>query len=168
VIHLVKEIQITKGKIVLVDDEDFEYLSSIPWYFNGRGYAVNKSRFFNEDGSRKQMLMHRLLLNAPEDMKVDHINNNTLDNRKSNLRLASSADNSRNMRKPNTNTSGYKGVSKTRSGNWHSSISYYDKTIHLGTFDNKHDAARMYNFWAVDLYGEFAQLNTINEMGAIK
>jgi len=74
---------------------------------------------------------------------VDHINGNSLDNRRSNLRLASKAVNSRNTRLPSTNTSGYKGVSFYRkTGKWRAYIKHNDKTYWLGMFVDKEDANR--------------------------
>lgn len=103
-------------------------------------------------------------MNAGEGEIVDHINGNVLDNRKSNLRITSPSGNSRNRKTPIINKVGYKGVSKVKGyEKYKAYVQVGTGQAHLGYFDNPHDAARMYNFWASDIFGEFARLNTINE-----
>ena len=80
--------------------------------------------------------MHRVIINAPKDMQVDHINGNRLDNRRCNLRLATDGQNMGNSKIPRHNTSGFKGVSwDKRREQWEAYISKKDKKIHLGRFD---------------------------------
>jgi len=102
--------------------------------------------------------MHRLILNAPPDLKVDHINGNGLDNRKENLRLATTPQNVRNARLSLRNSSGFKGVKRKRQ-KWQASIVFNGKTIRLGVFDAREDAARAYDIAALLLHGEFARVN---------
>jgi hypothetical protein len=157
-----KEIPLTKGKIAIVDDEDFEMLSRFKWCCSNRGYAIRKS---NEDGKPKTMLMHRFILGASKGVFVDHIDGNPLNNQRGNLRLVSNRQNCLNQKIGVRNKSGYKGVWWNKeSGKWATGVRGENKEKYfLGYFENKHDAARMYNFWAVDLYGEYARLNVINE-----
>src|SRR5690606_41262750 len=104
-------------------------------------------------------LMHRLINNTPDNMHTDHINNVRLDNRKSNLRSCTLAQNNRNTRPKHNSSSRFKGVTlvgdkalyQIRKG----SINY------RGVFDNEVDAAISYNDKAKELFGEFAFLNTI-------
>jgi hypothetical protein len=108
-----------------------------------------------------------MIMNAAEGELVDHINGNVQDNRKSNLRITSHKGNSRNRKTPSINKVGYKGVRKTRGyDRFQAYIQVNGIQEHLGYFGNPHDAARMYNFWANDLFGEFARLNVINETEA--
>ena len=100
-----RKIPLSQGKFALLDSEDFNYINQWNWYYD-KGYARTHSKIDN-----KQLLyMHRLILNFPEDKDIDHINHNTLDNRKSNLRIVTSSQNSMNQRIRKDNTSGYKGV----------------------------------------------------------
>lgn len=82
------------GNFAIVDDEDYEYISSFgKWYENDGGYAIKKTRI---NGANVTIRMHRLLAQAPKGLVVDHINGNRLDNRKSNLRCVSQQINSWN------------------------------------------------------------------------
>lgn len=113
---MTKEIILTRGKTALVDDSDYPYLSQFKWHCTHYGYAV---RFLG----RKVVWMHRLILNAPTSLTVDHINRNKLDNRRANLRLATHAENCRNVLKTRANTTGVQGVGfHKRSGKWRAYI----------------------------------------------
>ena len=105
--------------------------------------------------------MHREIINAPEDMFVDHINHNGLDNRKANLRFATPADNARYARYPKINTSSkYRGVwynKQTRK--WRATIVVNRKRKQIGYFHNEINAARAYDQAAQKYYREFAILN---------
>lgn len=138
-----KEIELTQGQVAIVDDDDYEYLSQWKWcasYSHGF-YAVRY----------KNIKMHRVICKAPRNMSVDHINHNTLDNRKSNLRICTHQENMRNQ----ISTIGAKGIRKRKSGNYEARIS----GKYLGVFENKIDAVNAYNKKAIELFGEFANLN---------
>jgi hypothetical protein len=102
--------------------------------------------------------MHRLLLNPPEGVEVDHINGNTLDNRRANLRICTHAENSRNRRGRSNSKSGVKGVTPYPGG-WRATINVNGKNVHLGCFTNIDDAAEAYDEAATRYYGEFARTN---------
>ena len=85
---MAKEIKLTRGKVAIVDDDDFEKLSSFSWCCGSDGYAVG--RVFG-----KITKMHRLITNCPSDRVVDHINNNKLDNKKKNLQVITIKQNNR-------------------------------------------------------------------------
>lgn len=116
----------------------------------------------------KSFYLHRLIAERiaerPLTSKdtVDHINGDTLDNRRENLRLVTPSQNTMNRGKPNTNTSGYKGVSKSAPNTWRAYISFDKKRIHLGSFKTKEDAARAYNQAVPKYHGEFGRLNEID------
>jgi len=106
--------------------------------------------------------MHRLILNAPDGMQVDHVNEIGLDNRKSNLRICNQSENQRNRSKQKNNTSGFKGVHwHVVDKRWMATIKVDKKKIHLGSFRNPIDAAKVYNSAAIKYHGEFANLNEI-------
>jgi len=127
-----KKIKLTKGKFALVDDKDFDWLNQWKWYFNS-GYAVR--------GCPERILMHRVILDTPEDMVSDHINRNKLDNRRSNLRVATKSLNNFNTKVRSDNKSGIKGIywSKEHS-KWRPSISKEGKRIYFGLFSELKDA----------------------------
>lgn len=104
--------------------------------------------------------MHRLIMNTPEGMLVDHINHDCLDNRKSNLRICTHAENARNKR-PVIGTSKYKGVYWDKTNKkWEAHIRKGKDVKYLGQFKCEKKAALAYNEKAKELFGEFAYLNT--------
>src|ERR1035441_7632696 len=86
---------LNKGYTAIVDDEDYERVSAIRWFVNKTGYADHAYR---KDGRIQRLLMHRLVLDAPDGMQVDHIDGGRLDNRKCNLRFCTTAQNSINRK----------------------------------------------------------------------
>jgi len=107
--------------------------------------------------------MHRLITDATPANQVDHINMDTLDNRRCNLRVANKALNMRNRRKPNRkggSSSQYKGVSRTKQGKWHAYINVDGKRHNLGYFVDEKEAAAVYDKAALRFFGEYARLNT--------
>jgi hypothetical protein len=158
-----KEIVLTNGKIALVDDEDFEELSEIKWYFRKEGYAVGNLPS-PKKGVYPKQLMHRHIMSAKKGQQIDHINGNKLDNRKCNLRIADASLNQANSKLRSTNTTGYRGVQykKDRKKCWYATIKHNYKVICLGYFETKKEAGLAYNEKAKELFGEFARLNVID------
>jgi len=158
------KIQLSKGKVALVDADMFDYLNQWSWFYHKNGYAM---RSYRKDGKYRKDRMHRVVVNAPLGLDVDHINGNKLDNRRENLRIATRSQNNANKRMQSNNTSGYRGVNwHKQRGKWVAKIQVDRKSIHLGLYEKKEDAARAYNKAAVLYYGEFAQLNNIKEESA--
>lgn len=160
-----KTIKLTHGFETIVDDEDYEYLSQWPWHAtspkSGKHiYACRKGRICEGD-HRQTILMHRIIINVPDNLKTDHINGNGLDNRRSNLRMCTDAQNGYNSKKKGK-TSKYKGVTwRPRSKQWAARIAANGICYNLGLFTNEHAAAYVYNLAAEYLFGEFARLNII-------
>lgn len=155
-----REINLTKGKTVVVDADMYDDLSQHSWHFAAHNYAARRI-------NGVITYMHRDLVGAGKGEVVDHKNHNTLDNRLSNLRKCTPSQNSANQRVQKGSVSGYKGVSWTpRDEKWGAKIGYEGKRINLGYFADIDDAARMYNFWAADIFGEFAYLNKIKSVGS--
>ena len=99
-------------------------------------------------------------MNAPAGLVVDHIDGNGLNNRKSNLRVCTQAQNSLNSRPRRNSSSRYKGVSfYKRDKIWQAQIFYNFRTINIGRFDDEIEAALAYDRKAAELFGEFAYLN---------
>lgn len=154
-----KQIPLTQGKVTLVDDEDFEYLNQWKWHAMADDYTFYVGR---KEGwpIQKTIRMHRVITNAPGGMFVDHINGNGLDNRRSNLRLCTVAENNRNIKGNHRNTTGYKGVT------WHkrdhvfiAQIRVNGKLFQVGRFSNALEAAKAYDKVAKEYHGDFASLN---------
>ena len=96
-----KRIPLTQGKFALVDEEDYEWLNQWKWHYNN-GYAT-RNQWDPITKKQIKILMHRLIMKSSEDMQVDHANHNTLDNRKSNLRIVSYSNNLKNRKGKNKN-----------------------------------------------------------------
>lgn len=151
------KIILSRGQIVIIDAEDYERVSKLKWWADHYGYAVARSKMVK--GKFESYRMHRLILNAPKGMEVDHINGNKLDNRKSNLRLATKAENGRNRPTNSNNTSGYKGVTRgPNSIGWVAQIKVNKKKIHLGYFQDPADAYRAYIDGVKKYHGEFGNI----------
>lgn len=154
-----KEILLSKGQKALVDDADFERFGGLKWYAkaNRKSFYAYRSQIIN--GKHVRFALHRVILDAPPDMVVDHVNGNTLDNRRENLRLAHYYQNSQNQRtRAIYRSSEFKGVSKFRT-KWAAQIALRGVCVKLGNFSTAMDAARAYDNAAQLLFGEFAHLN---------
>jgi hypothetical protein len=155
---MVKQIPLTQGKFALVDDEDFDYLSQWKWHITARKYAA---RSLTLNGKKSSIYMHRVLSKNDKRLHTDHINGDTFDNRKENLRICSAAENIRNA-KSKKGSSHYKGVSWSKERNkWHVNITYNRKAHYIGRFEKEIDAAIAYNNAAKKFFGAFARLNKI-------
>ncbi len=158
-------IPLTKGKVAIVDEADAEMLSQYRWCYLNVGYAARHERI---DGKDRTILMHRFLLCASSDQLVDHINGNGLDNRRVNIRLCTKADNQRNQRRNNKNTTGYKGVSFDKArGKYSASIQVFGTQIHLGRFSTAEEASMAYEDAARQHHGEFAYAHSANAVPAV-
>lgn len=158
-----KEIPLTKGLTALVDDEDYERLSAYRWFGerskNGRtGYAVTKSGYGRK--GTKSIRMHQILMGDGEPgLEIDHKNRNGLDNRRSNLRWATKAQQRANQPVRVDSKTGFKGVNLLHGKYWAAHIAAEGRQLHLGYFPSSEDAARAYDAKARELFGEFACLN---------
>lgn len=154
-----KHIQLTQGKAAIVDDEDFEELNRRKWYFR-RGYAARHQRL--KSGKYIKVFMHRQINGTPDGFITDHIDGNTLNNAKSNLRTSTIAHNSYNRGKTKANKSGFKGVMIDRRRNmFRARIVDEKQEHHLGYFNSAVEAAIAYNEAAKHYHGQYARLNEI-------
>lgn len=160
-----KEITLTKGQVALVDDEDYEFLSQWKWHAKpdrDTFYAARNAQDLTKRSGRATLRMHQAIMDAPSSMEVDHRNGDGLDNRKSNLRIATHGANQQNRSSTSANRSGFKGVSWfPPQARWRATIQADGVWRLLGYFTDPIDAARAYNDAALDLHGEFAVLNEV-------
>lgn len=149
-----KEIPLTKGRVALVDDEDYDAVSQFRWCArqntSGDIVAIRNTSKLVKDGPR-QIQMHRWLMKPGRGREVDHINGNTLDNRRCNLRIATRSQNLANRRA--FSGTGYKGVSRYK--NDHSRYLMQFAKV----FETAEEAARVYDRIARLIHGEYAKLN---------
>ena len=141
----------------IIDTEDIQKIINYTWCLSGNGYAVSWV-----DG--RMIYLHRFLSSTPEGMNTDHINTERLDNRKSNLRYATNAENSHNI-VSTRGSSKYKGVCFLKTKKWPlkkpwlSYITCNKKKKYLGYFATQEEAATAYDNAAKELFGEFAKTN---------
>ena len=149
------------------DTIDKQFIGEHSWLFVIPNKA-NQTGYLRATIKNKHYYLHRLIMEKMLDRKinknerVDHINRDGADNRRSNLRLCSCQQNAFNQGVRKNNTSGYKGVTfKQKNNKWFAAISPNGKRISLGSFDDKENAASAYNQAAIKYFGEFAYLNPL-------
>ncbi len=164
-----KTLQLTQGKVALVDDEDYVLVASYKWRAKSHGrtaYAHAHTR--GPHAAQKTILMHRLITGAKPGQQVDHVNGDGLDNRRENLRFASQRQNMQNRTyKQAGTTSRFRGVSwREDARKWRATIGAgpigadgHAKVLYLGYFACEEAAARAYDAAARQHFGAFACVN---------
>ena len=158
-----KLIPLTQGQFAMVDDEDFERVNCFKWCVKTRRNVITKHAVrtigFRVNGKRhsKTIWMHQFISGCGNN-EIDHIDGNGLNNQKSNFRPATFRENCNNKSTQSRNTSGFKGVTKSRTG-WRAQISVNGKTTYLGWSKNPEGAAMIYDRAALNSFGEFARTN---------
>jgi len=137
------------GMVTLVNNDVAEKIIGCNWLLSTAGYLCRHGN----DG--KWIWLHRFIINAAENAKVDHKNRNRLDNRRENLRICTDEENARNAKIHKDNKCGFKGV--YQSGNkFYAKISVSGESIPLGSYDTPEQAHAAYCKAAVKYFGEFA------------
>ncbi len=167
-----KKISLTRGEFALIDDEDFEYLNQFKWMcqVHKTKYRILKyaARCLPAPGGidRKKIQMHREVLKTT--LHIDHRDGDGLNNQKENLRPCTHKQNAQNRRKKLNTTSKYKGVclNKVKKKNGDGYYEYWVASsfrLFIGTFKTEIEAAKAYDKYAKETYGEFAKLNFKSE-----
>lgn len=157
-----RTIPLTRGLVAIVDDDDHEWLSQWKWHAVGRPaqfYAARTKRL--DEGGPGVVLMHRVVMGLVKDevLFVDHANHDSLDNRRSNLRLCEHRINLANQRS-SSGSSRYKGVYYLKGpGTWRAEISVNKRKFCLGNHKTQESAGKAYDEAALAAWGEFAYLN---------
>lgn len=155
----VHAIQLPCGAVTIIDNADRELVSGFNWRLHSNGY-VYADRFC------WRIALHRLVAGPRDGETVDHANGDRLDNRTSNLRIATPSQNSANRgpdRRVYGSSSKYKGVSWNKERqHWRAYLHVNGKTMSLGSFSEEKAAARAYDRAAIEAWGEFARLNNVD------
>jgi len=159
-----KKIKLSQNQFALVDDEDFEKLNNRKWSakFDNHTNKFYAYGHLDKKNNYKSILMHRFIMGFPTNKQIDHINKDTLDNRKINLRIVTNAQNQANRWKNKKCSSKYKGVIYlSKINKWYSRICFAKKSYNIGIFNSEEEAGLAYNKKAKELFGEYACLNKI-------
>ena len=153
-------VPLTQGAFAIVDPDDIVDISQYKWHITTKGYAARRRRVSEGGGIE---LLHRRILGIEGSAQGDHINRDKLDNRRANLRTATGSQNQANRGLDKSNTTGYRGVTNPRRvPGYVAQINVGGKSIFLGYFRDKHDAAEAYNLAAREHFGEYAYQNVID------
>lgn len=147
------------GRVAVVDDEDYDLVMQYRWWAWERAQGERRpyGPYAQGGPAGHRVYMHTLITGYA---RTDHVNHNGLDNRRSNLRDASVAQNNHNQRPRRTGSSSYKGVTWHRGAHkWQASIKVDGRTTYLGLFASEKDAALAYDQAALRAYGEYAFIN---------
>jgi hypothetical protein len=154
-----KIITLSQGQVTLVDDEDYENLIKHVWCAavgrSGNFRAVRTGKVCDGERKDKRIYMSREIMNPPHNLVVDHADGNTLNNQRSNLRIASISENNRNNHSPKS----FIGAFENSCGNWTVRIRVDGKKLNLGTYRSKKEAAIVYDIAAIRYAGDFAVTN---------
>ncbi len=152
-----RHIRLNKGFVVMVDNRDFDELSKFTWFVNHNGYAVRAHP--REHGKKRPaaIFMHRQILGVPDGLFTDHINGDTLDNRRCNLRIATKSENNINRPATKRNKLGIKGITYDANRmKFRVRIAANGQQLHLGRFNTIEEAQSAYRKAATKVHGEFA------------
>lgn len=154
-----KTINLTQGRVALVDDEDFDRVNQFKWYASNHKHTWYAQRNRMINGKKSTQRLHSFIL--PGVKQIDHENRNGLDCQKHNLRPATFAQNHANsIKRKGKCSSKFKGVCWDKRGQqWLAYITVDKKFVHIGYFLQETDAALAYDKKAVDVFGKFARLN---------
>lgn len=151
-------IPISKSEFAVVDIDDLPLvLDYSPTWCRDSDYAYATNR-------RNPLAMHRVILNPPKGLDVDHVNGDKFDNRRSNLRLATRSENCANKKIRSDNKTGFKGVFWISTKNrFVVEVEKQGVKKYVGAFKCKYDAATAYNFAAFEIFGVFAKTNYVQQ-----
>ena len=150
-------IPLTRGFSAIVDDTDAD-LSEMKWYASNADYAVRNIR---NGVSRSTVILHRVIMSRVigrellQTEYVDHIDGNTMNNRRSNIRISNECGNARNRKVSKRNIIGVKGVSKHRN-KWRVRLMANGKIVNIGLFSTLEEAAMAYRSASLFYHGNFA------------
>lgn len=160
-----KRIPLTQNRFAIIGDEDYEELSKYNWrVFKNHygGYIATRGVYDKTTKKHHTFIMHRMIMGLVEGdkLQVDHINHNTLDNRRSNLRVCTNQQNQMNRSNRKNGSSKFKGIYWYKANEkWRARIMLGGKRKDLGYYINEIEAAKAYDHAAKEMFGDFAYLN---------
>jgi hypothetical protein len=160
-----RRIDLGEGEWTILDLRDYYRLRDFKWYLSGNGTKLYAARNIKTGPAQTKIVrMHREIMGEPVGLLVDHRNCDGLDNRRENLRPATSSQNACNRQKKKSKSSSqFRGVCyEKRARKWTAVIYSEGKRIWIGTFETEIEAGRAYDEAAKKYHGEFAHLNFLD------
>jgi hypothetical protein len=157
-----RQLILNSGLIAQVDDEDFEKVNKFNWSARKDGNTFYATSGGNYKGVNTRKTLHRFILNPSSEQFIDHKDGDGLNCQKSNLRICTNQQNQFNQKKRKGTSSIYKGVrARKNCKTYEVTIRENKEKKYIGSFKNEKEAALAYNKKALELFGEFARINTI-------
>jgi hypothetical protein len=152
-------VTLTKGYVAVIDAADVPLVEGRNWGARLDKNTVYARRTDTSGPAPRTVLLHRMLLGEPKGFQVDHKDGDGLNNRRSNLRVATNQQNASNARLSRLNTSGFKGVSwHKQRRKWYARIRKDGRSVHLGMHHTPEDAHAAYAAASADLHGPFGRV----------
>jgi len=161
------EILLKNKHLLKIDDQDSDLLLGNAWQYSKSHSKFYVRRGVKINGKRIGQYLHRLvmekIIGRPllKEEHIDHIDSNSLNNTRQNLRIVSAQDNNKNKQKIKIKSSKYKGVRKRGNSKFSAQIDVNKNRIHLGYFTDEDEAAKAYNQAAIKYFGTYARLNDV-------
>lgn len=157
---LIAIIPLTKGFEAIIDAADVNLIAGVNWHSTFAGHKVYARRDIQISGKWKTVYLHRFIAGAPDYLEVDHIDGDPLNNRRSNLRLATKSENAQNRGASSLNKSGFKGVCwDSLNKKWRAQIETKGKNKYLGNFSTVEDAYAAYCAANAEMHGDFGRVS---------
>lgn len=151
-------VPLTRGHEAIIDAADIPLVGGFNWQALVGPHTVYATRTDYSGRKKRTVMLHRVLLDDPGRLDVDHQDGNGLNNRRCNLRGATRSQNLSNQRIRSNNTSGFKGVSRNKArAKWMAYIALHGKQHHLGYYDTPEAAHAAYVEASARLHGEFGR-----------
>lgn len=153
----IRRVPLSQGAFAVIDAADWSLVAGRNWHLTKAGYATTNGQV---NGRGRLIYMHVLIYGDADAREVDHEDLDKLNNRRGNLRAATSSQNAANkLKRANTKLSRFKGVRPLPSGRWEARVGGDGRYRHLGVFDTEEAAAKAYDAAARVTFGPFAVLN---------
>lgn len=150
---MTREIELSRGMVALVDDADYDALKAFAWTAKPAKNTHYALHSWCRGGKRGNVLMHRMIMQPPPGMIIDHKDRNGLNNTRANLRICTAKENGKNSPKRGANL--YKGVKLTTKGRWQTDIGFNGRAKYIGSFDDPITAALAFDLAGPIFHGEF-------------
>lgn len=157
-LHMTKQIPLSRGLFALIDDSHFELVSQHKWYAQSSHGKTYAARNVTVSGKRAKVYLHRLIAGVTDrTLHIDHVDGNGLNNTTNNLRVATVSQNLCNRGKQANNTTGHKGVYRTKSG-FMARVGSQGGSIYAGHFKSADQAAEAYFAVSATTHGQFGKI----------